>query len=83
MDACRYGEAERIITLTAKFGAALQGIAPDLVSETMALVNAQLPAPGGIGEQRAYGRDSETVLSESFLTELTQEAAKENNELID
>ncbi len=82
INACRYGEAERIITLTAKIGAALEGIAPNLIGETMALVNAQLPGPGGIGEQRAYGRDSETPLSQSALTTLTDEAAERNNQVL-
>ncbi len=82
IDACRYGEAERIISFPAKFGAALEGLAPNLISELTALVNKQLPAPGGIGEQRAYGRDSETPLSESFVTTLTDQAAKQNNELV-
>lgn len=82
IDACRYGEAERILSLPAKLGAALEGIAPNVVAELAALVNAQLPGPGGIGEKRAYGRDSETALSESFLTTLTDEAAEQNNEVL-
>ncbi|GAB3785364.1 SDR family oxidoreductase [Spirosoma horti] len=83
IEACRYGEAERIITLPAKVGAALQGLAPNLVAETMAVVNGMLPDPGGIGEKRALGKDSETALSESVLTTLTDQAAERNNELID
>lgn len=82
IDACRYGEAERIITLTAKLGAALEGIAPNLIGETMALVNGLLPAPGGIGGQRAMGKESETPLSQSVLTTLTNEAAERNNEML-
>ncbi len=82
IDACRYGEAERIITLTAKLGAAIEGLAPSLIGETMALVNTQLPAPGGIGDQRAFGKDSETPLSQSILTALTNQAAERNNEVL-
>lgn len=81
IDACRYGEAERVISLPAKVGAALQGVAPNVVAELSALVNTQLPAPGGIGEQRAYGFESETPLSQSVLTTLTDEAAEQNNEI--
>ena len=80
IDACRHGEAERIITFPAKLGAALQNIAPDLMGELMAVVNRTLPDPGGIGEQRAFGRDSETALSESFLAGLTDDAAERNNQ---
>lgn len=83
IEACRYGEAERVITLPAKIGVALQGLAPNLVAETMAIVNGLLPDPGGIGEKRALGKDSETALSESVLTTLTDKAAQKNNESID
>jgi short-subunit dehydrogenase len=82
IDACRYGEAERIISFPAKFGAALEGLSPNLVSELSAIVNTQLPDPGGIGEKRAMGRDSETPLSQSFITKLTNEAAEQNNETV-
>jgi short-subunit dehydrogenase len=81
IDACRYGEAERTITFSAKVGAALQGVAPNLMAETMTIVNDRLPAPGGIGEKRAFGKDSESKLSESVLTTLTDRAAERNNEL--
>lgn len=80
IDACRSGQAERIISLPAKLGAALQNLAPNLMGELMAVVNQTLPAPGGIGEERAFGRDSETDLSQSFLAALTDEAAERNNE---
>ena len=82
IDACRYGEAERIITFPAKFGAALQNIAPNLMGELMGVVNQTLPDPGGIGAQRAYGRDSETALSESFVAQLTDDAAEQNNQTV-
>lgn len=80
IEACRYGEAERILSVPAKVGAALQGLAPNLIAETMALVNELLPGPGGIGQQRAAGKDSETKRSASVLTTLTDQAAERNNE---
>ena len=82
IDACRYGEAERVITLPAKVGTFLQGAAPNLISELMAIVSETLPDPGGIGERRALGKESETSLSESILTTLTDEAAERNNEML-
>ena len=82
IDACRYGEAERIISFPAKFGAVLQNVAPNLMGELMAVVNQTLPAPGGIGEQRAFGRDSETELSQSVLATLTDQAAERNNQTL-
>lgn len=81
IEACRLGEAERVITLPAKIATALHGLSPGLVTDTLALFNTLLPAPGGIGEQRTVGKASETRLSESILTRLTDEAAVENNEM--
>ena len=81
VDACRYGQAERILSLPAKIGAAVQGVAPNLMAELMAVVARLLPAPGGIGGQRALGINSKSSLSESFLTTLTDEAAVRNNEM--
>ncbi|MCK8490321.1 MULTISPECIES: SDR family NAD(P)-dependent oxidoreductase [Spirosoma] len=81
IDACRTGEAERVITLPAKVGAAIHGFAPGFITDMMALANEMLPGPGGIGEQRAVGKDSETALSESVVTRLTDDAAVANNEI--
>ena len=80
VEACRNGESERILTLPAKIGIGLQGLAPSLIAETMAVVNSLLPDPGGIGQQRTSGKNSETSLSESVLTILTDRAAERNNE---
>lgn len=85
IDACRHGEAERIITLTAKFGTALQGLAPSLMAETLTLINDLLPDPALTleGNQRAIGAGKETSLSQSVLTKLTDEAAVKNNEVFE
>ena len=81
IEACRYGQPERLLSLPAKLGAAVQGVAPNLMGELMGVVARLLPDPGGIGEQRALGKDSKSSLSESFLTTLTDEAAVRNNEM--
>ncbi len=80
IEACRNGQAERVITLPAKTAIFLQGVAPNLLAEVVGVVAGLLPAPGGIGEQRALGKDSTSSLSESPLTTLTDEAAERNNE---
>ncbi|WP_026262441.1 SDR family NAD(P)-dependent oxidoreductase [Spirosoma panaciterrae] len=82
VEACRYGEAERIIGFPAKLGASIQGLAPNLLAEVMGVVARLLPNPGGIEEQRAKGKTSETPLSESVLTTLTDQAAERNNERV-
>jgi NAD(P)-dependent dehydrogenase (short-subunit alcohol dehydrogenase family) len=79
--ACRHGDAELTLTLPAQLAVAFHGLFPGLTADILALVNRSLPAPGGIGTARARGQDSETPLSESWATELTQTAARANNEL--
>lgn len=81
LDGLRFGDAEVTTTLPAKFAALLHGLSPELMTNVFGMVNKILPGEGGIGSNRAKGYESETHLSESFLTERTQEAAKRNNEL--
>jgi hypothetical protein len=44
-------------------------------------VNRLLPATGGIGTERAFGKDSHSSWSPSLLTSLSDKAAQENNEI--
>ena len=76
------GDAELIISFPAKLGVAIHGLFPGLTADVFSVINNFLPAPGGIGEKRAKGKDSESAASESFLTELTDQAAERNNEML-
>lgn len=80
VEACRHGQVERLLSLPAKVGVAIQGVAPNLLAEVVSIVARMLPAPGGIGEARRMGKDRESALSESVLTTLTDKAAERNNE---
>lgn len=84
IEAARYGEAERIISLPAKFAAAIHGLFPSLTTDALALINTLLPDPSSAGESSPLrqGKELETPLSQSVLTTLTNEAAERNNELI-
>jgi NAD(P)-dependent dehydrogenase (short-subunit alcohol dehydrogenase family) len=82
LEACRRGEAEVVLTLQAKLVARLAGVAPGLVANLMGVVNALLPGPGGIGPARARGSESESSLSPSWLTRLSDRAAQRNNETV-
>jgi hypothetical protein len=42
-----------------------------------------LPGTGGIGTERAFGKDSHSSLSPSLLTSLSDKAARQNNEMGD
>jgi short-subunit dehydrogenase len=79
--ACQRGESEVILSIQAKIAARFHGVFPGVTAELFGLVNQALPGPGGIGDRRALGRDSESAITQSFLTGLTRKAAVENNEV--
>ena len=79
--ACQRGESEVILSIQAKLAAKFHGVFPGVSSELYGLINQALPGPGGIGEQRVQGKESESAFTRSFLTGLTQRAAIENNEV--
>jgi short-subunit dehydrogenase len=76
------GRPELILTGRARTGARLQGLAPGLVSELLALGTRLIPRPRSPEDfQRWSGAESESGVSRSFVTGLTQRAEVENNEL--
>lgn len=81
LNACRHGEAEVVLSLPGKLASMLHGIAPGLVADLAGWANRLLPGPGGIGNQIALGFESESRLAPSWLTTLTERAARENNEM--
>jgi len=81
--ACKQGEAEVVLSLPAQAAVAFHGVFPGLTAEILGLVNRFLPGPGGIGNKRALGKDSESSLSPSWLTALNERAAVRNNEIVD
>lgn len=81
--ACARGEPEVILTAPAKLAVRLQGAMPGLVGELLALANRLLPGPGGIGRAAAKGYESQSALSPSWLTRLSDEAAVRHNQMGD
>ena len=79
--ACRYGDAELILSLPAQVAVRFHGVFPGLTADLLGLVNRMLPGPGGIGNRSALGRDSTSALSPSWATQLTEAAAARNNEV--
>jgi len=79
--ACRYGQAETTVSFPSYLATRFHGLFPGLTSELNAWINQMLPEPGGIGTDRAPGRQSETDLTRSPLTALTREAETANNEV--
>jgi len=82
--ACRYGDAELIITLQAKMAVLGRTVAPELFADTMALINQLLPGPAmRDGDVARDGRESESDLAgpSAPLTAPAYRAAEENNEM--
>ena len=79
--ACKRGDAEIILSIQAELAVRFHGLFPGITADLLALVNRMLPAAGGIGQRRAAGKDSESDLTQSWLTKLTQDAARQNNEM--
>ena len=80
LEAGRYGKSTVVLSLPAKLLVGLNGVAPQLVSEVSGWINRWLPDSGGIGSERASGEESASAWSPSFLTTLTQRAARSNNQ---
>lgn len=79
--ACKRGETEVVLSIQAKVAAIFNGLFPGATSDLLGYVNRLLPGPGGIGEERAKGAESESSLSPSWLTKLSDQAAKRNNQI--
>lgn len=78
---CIAGDAEVILSLPAKVAARLHGLFPGLTQDMLGLMNRFLPGPGGIGTRRAYGKESTSMFSPSWVTTLTEEAAEAHNQI--
>jgi short-subunit dehydrogenase len=78
--ACKRGDAELVLTVQAKLAVKLHALFPELTTDLLSLANELLPEPGGIGDKRAKGEESQSNLSPSLLTALSDRAAKRNNE---
>jgi NAD(P)-dependent dehydrogenase (short-subunit alcohol dehydrogenase family) len=87
--AALHGDAEVILSLPAKAATRLHGMAPGLTSELMRAADRYiLPKvperwDSGEGVRKHRGSESESAVTRSALTGLTQRAARENNELPD
>lgn len=78
LEACRRGDAEALVGLPAKAAAVGRALAPNLTAAVSAWVNRFLPQDST--PERFTGKQSETPLSQSWLTELSRRASERNNE---
>jgi short-subunit dehydrogenase len=80
--ACKRGQAELVISIPAKIAVLFESLFPEAMYQILSVVNQLLPAPGGIGTQKAKGKESTSAWSPSWLTTLNEEAAVRNNEVL-
>ncbi len=81
IDAFTHGEAEVTLTLPGKFAAAIHGLFPGVTADVMGILNNFLPNPVPGGTTAKKGYDSESSKSKTAVTALTDEAARNNNEM--
>lgn len=82
VDALRHGDPALTITLVAKLAAAVDEVMPGLTGTVLKWANRLLPdATGPAGDRKRTGWESFSDAAPSPLTELSDEATVENNEL--
>jgi NAD(P)-dependent dehydrogenase (short-subunit alcohol dehydrogenase family) len=81
VDACVRRQSELVLSLPAKLGVLLHGLAPGMTVDVLGLINKLLPAPGGIGPGKKTGKQSSSKVSPSWLTTLNEQAAEQNNQI--
>jgi NAD(P)-dependent dehydrogenase (short-subunit alcohol dehydrogenase family) len=74
--AVRHGRQDLVLTPQAKLLALVHGIFPGITSAVLSVINRLLPGPGGDGARKHTGEESETPVSESFLTALGRKPAE-------
>jgi short-subunit dehydrogenase len=79
--ASQFGEGEVILSLPAKVGIKFNALFPGLTAKFLAIANRLLPGPGGIGKERAKGSESFSAISPSWVTSLSERAARKNNQV--
>jgi NAD(P)-dependent dehydrogenase (short-subunit alcohol dehydrogenase family) len=81
VEACRYGEAEVVLSLQAKAAVLFHDLFPGLTADINGLFNRVLPDAGRDGREARLGKQSGSKWAPSWLTALNDRAARENNEM--
>jgi NAD(P)-dependent dehydrogenase (short-subunit alcohol dehydrogenase family) len=77
VNAIRRGQAELILSVPAKLAVAIHGLFPGTSARLMGTTNRFLPGTGSEDKSRLRGRESESAISRSVLTELGKRASRE------
>ena len=82
LGACRRGDAELVITMSAKLAILARTLAPELFARAMSVVNRMLPAATGPdGNRTEDGRTAGSAMQSSPMLAPMYAAAQRNNEL--
>ncbi|MCU1284701.1 MAG: 3-oxoacyl-[acyl-carrier protein] reductase [Acidobacteriales bacterium] len=81
VNACRFGVAEVVLSAPAKLAAKFHDIFPGITADLLAFENRMLPKDGGIGDRKAKGFESESVVMRSRITSMTRAAERRNNQI--
>lgn len=79
--AMKRGDAELMFPLPAEVATCLYAVFPGLGADVLAAANRVLPEPGGIGTDRASGKESWSEAAPSILTARSDRASVANNEI--
>jgi len=79
--AAQRGDAELTLSLPAKLAVRFHATFPELTGRILEAVTRLLPLSGGIGTARLPGRASTSRLSPSWLTALSDQAARQYNQM--
>lgn len=75
------GDAETVLSLPAVLAVKFHALFPEVTADILATVDRLLPTAGGIGKRSAEGKESESAVTSSVLTALSDRAARRNNEI--
>jgi hypothetical protein len=79
--ACKRGDAEVVLSPPAKLAVLVHGILPGGTADLLGLANTVLlPSPDGPGTTQVPGGQGSSALSPSWLTTLSERAARRYNE---
>lgn len=78
--AVRRGRSQIILTPQAQLAAMFHGLFPGITSDLLGIVNRFLPAGDRTQQARRTGKQSETAITNSFLTALGRKAGEELNQ---
>lgn len=81
IEAIEYGEAEVTVSLTGKLASAVKALAPGWVGLVMGVANRLLPAGATGNSSSLPGWQAESSLSHGPISDLTDQAAVQNNEM--